>query len=168
MPSRSKGVAQIRRLLKRLPENVRVEIAAALESSGRSILAAMRAKAPRRTGALAAGLKMKVFPRTLRLRVGFIATPRGRAKLFYARILEFGRRSQTVTVSRRRTGAAKRLVSGRKPAGDLVSVYQLRVRPLQGRRLVYGRYPELRRDLNSKLQRVFQRALGRIAGGRNA
>lgn len=59
----------------------------------------------RMTGALLAGVKWKVYPRSLRLQVGFLGTKAGRAKLFYARILDLGRKAQTVNVTgKSRTG----------------------------------------------------------------
>lgn len=163
--SRLKGIARFRRLLRRMPESVQAEIVSVLRLAEPRILAVMMARAPRRTGALVGGLKSRLLETTMRLRVGFIGLPKGRARLFYARILEFGRKAQTVTVFRRRQGAPKRLVRSRKPKEDIVTPYQLRVSPLAPRRTVTGSMPVLRQEITSRLKGLFTRALSRIAGG---
>jgi hypothetical protein len=100
MASRVRGRAQVRSLLKRLPESVRQEIVRELDRAGREILPVMQSRAPVRTGATRAGLSYRVLRGSLRLLVGLISTPLGRAKLFYARIQDLGRREQTVTAHR--------------------------------------------------------------------
>jgi hypothetical protein len=85
-----KGVSRTRKLLRRFPEAQRAEIVTELESLGRAVTAYSRNSAPVRTGRLVRALSYKVFPKTLRVEIGL----RGRAlnrKLFYARILEYGR-----------------------------------------------------------------------------
>jgi hypothetical protein len=78
--------------LKRLPESVRQEIVRELDRAGREILPVMQSRAPVRTGATRAGLSYRVLRGSLRLLVGLISTPLGRAKLFYARIQDLGRK----------------------------------------------------------------------------
>ena len=103
----------------------------------------------RRSGRLLAGVKWKVFPRTLRLQVGYLGTKAGRAKLFYARILVLGRAAQVVTVTRRKNAAP----------------YRMRVRRIAAKRFVTGGMGDLRRVVNLRLNGVWDRVLRRIAGG---
>jgi hypothetical protein len=125
------GIKAVRRLLKQLPDEARQEIAEVLERGGRRILTAQKAAAPRKTGQLAAGLRMDLSKKSLLLRIGIFGKASAR-RLFYARIIGGGRRAQTVTVSRRGKAAiaahGKRLQGRRKVQGDIVSTYRLRVK----------------------------------------
>lgn len=169
--SRIRGVRAFRQRLKQLPDAVTTEILDLLDEGGRTAAAAMQARARRRTGQLAAGVTYKVLPKSLRLKVGLLGTPRGRAKLFYGFILDRGRKAQTVTVTRYRKGArakdTRRFAlgsNGQKSAG-LVSVYQLRVRARAGDAFVTGRFRELRGLINRRANDLFDRALRRIGAG---
>lgn len=169
--SRVKGARAFRQRLKKLPDAVSTEIVDVLNDGGQKIRAAMQARARRRTGQLAAGVKFKVLPKTLRLQVGLLGTPRGRAKLFYGFILDKGRKAQTVTVTRYKRGARAKdtgrfaLGSNGQKSSHLVSVYQLRVRARKGDYFVSGRYRELRELIHRRANLVFDRALKRIGGG---
>ncbi|KQO51406.1 HK97 gp10 family phage protein [Sphingomonas sp. Leaf257] len=166
-----KGARALRRRLKQLPDAVSAEIVSVLEDGGQKIRAAMQARARNRTGRLIAGVKYKVLPKSLRLQVGLLGTPRGRAKLFYGFILDKGRRAQTVTVRRYKRGARAKETAHLKHGGNnnksahLVSVYQMRVRGRAGDHFVSGRYRELRDMINQRANKVFDRALKRIGGG---
>lgn len=169
--SRVKGTRAFRKRLKQLPDAVSAEIIDVLEEGGQKMRAAMQARARRRSGKLAAGVKYKVLPKSLRLQVGLLGTKRGRAKLFYGFILDKGRAKQIVTVTRYNRGArAKdvarfRLGSNGQKSGNLVSTYQLPIQPLKGDYFVSGRYRELRDLINKRANRVFDRALKRIGSG---
>jgi len=170
--SRVRGAKTFRRILRGMPDAMRNELAGEMQQGGAELLAAMRSRAPRgATGKLASGLTAKVYPRYLRLRVGYIGK-RVNSRLFYARILEFGRRAQTVSVSRLNKGGrqawrsrirARQARLSRKPH-DLVSVYQLRVKPLAPRRFVYGPLTNLRVVFGRRLRGAWDRALKSIAG----
>ncbi len=168
-----KGARALRRRLKQLPDAVSAEIVSVLEDGGQKIRAAMQARARRLSGRLVAGVKYKVLPKSLRLQVGLLGTPRGRAKLFYGFILDKGRKAQTVTVRRYKRGARAKETAHLKYGGNntksanLVSVYQMRVRGRAGDHFVSGRYRELRDMINQRANRVFDRALKRIGGGGN-
>ena len=148
-----RGSKSFRRLLRGLPDAMRAERANVLTKTGPSAAAIVQqrvgATTKRRTGALAAGVKWKVFPRTLRLQVGYLGTKAGRAKLFYARILDLGRKAQTVTVKRKK-GAAP---------------YQMRVSGISPKRFVTGGIGGLRQTVSVRLRGVWDRALRRIAAG---
>lgn len=148
MTSKVRGAQAFRRRLKRLPDAVSTEIVDVLDDGGQKVRAAMQARARRRTGALIAGVKYKVLPKTLRMQVGLLGTKKGRAKLFYGFILDKGRKAQTVTIKRGpRAG------------------HSMKIRARQGDYFVSGRYRELRDMINRRANLVFDRALRRVADG---
>lgn len=158
------GMNRVRRILRNLPDAMQVEMGDALEDSGREIAAAMAGRTPERTGALRKGIKYRVLRKSLRLRVGLIDAPRVRNKLFYGRILDLGRKAQTVTVRRRIAGVAQP-GGGKALPGARVAKYLMRVRGIAPKRFVTGRYPDLRAALNQRLRGIWDRALRRVAGG---
>lgn len=147
-----RGSKSFRRLLKGLPDAMRAEMADVLTKSRpeAEALVATRLDATtrRRTGALRAGVKSKVYPRTLRLQVGFLGTKAGRAKLFYARILDLGRKAQTVQIKH---GSRK---------GQ-----SMKIRAIAGKRFVTGGIGPLGKVINAKLNGVWDRAVRRVAAG---
>lgn len=146
------GSKSFRRLLKNIPSEARVEIAHAMEDVGPRLAAQMRANTPEKSGALRAGIKWRVSRRLLRLQVGLIGTKRGRAKLFYGYILNFGRKAQKVNV-RRRT-----------PSGA-VSSYVMNVRGIRAKHFVTGGYRDLRSQLNAKLRDIWSKILKHASAG---
>ncbi len=160
---RWRGDKTFRRVMKGMPDAVRKEMADVLVDGGRDIRRMMAARAPRRTGALQQGILCRVLPKTLKLRVGLIGTKRGRAKLFYGRILDLGRKAQVVSVRRRKV-AGSVLSRGRKVAG---ATYQMRVRAIAPMRFITGRYGDARSIIQKRLRGIFDRALKNLAGGGN-
>lgn len=171
-----KGIARFRRLLRRMPDTTRAELLAELDTTGRRILQAIIARAPRLSGKLRGGLSSKVLPTSLRLQIGLLGTPAGRAKLFYGRIQDLGRKAQVVTVQRRRRvtaaiggGKTANILrtnrSGRKETADIVATYTMRVPAMEGKRFVTGRYPDLRTELRANLKGIFTRSLRKVGGG---
>lgn len=169
-----RGMSRIKRLFRRLPDALASEIVVELNVTGRDILAAVKARTPRRTGALQGGESHKVLPKSLRLQVGLLGTPKGRARLFYGRIQDLGRKAQVVLVQRRRRVKAAiggrstsmlRTERGRKKKEDIVATYRMKVPAMKGKRFVTGRFTDLRRTLNANLRGIFTRALARTAGG---
>lgn len=165
------GLPEFRARLKKLPAAVQGELLAEFETIGSDLEKAMRARAPKKTGALREGITHKVFPKTLRLEVGLRNTKAGRSRLFYGRIQDLGRKGQTVIVSRLiRGGRAEwldRVSRGkarlaRKPR-DLIATYALKVKPMAGKKFVTGRYSELRQEARTKLQGIYARAIGKAA-----
>jgi hypothetical protein len=149
-----KGARKVKRLLKRLPDEVSAEMAAVLKEHGPVITAYAKAAAPQRSGALSRAISWKVLPKSLSLRVGLLTKATSR-KLFYARILEFGRKAQTVVVKRRtKTGR--------------VSAYRLRVKAISR-----GRYDFLAgramtfatSNIRPALSKVWERALVKASSG---
>lgn len=174
MRSRITGGRRFRRLMKALPDAMRGQLVSVLNSGGRAILSAMRAKAPKRTGALSKGLSYRVMEKSLRLRVGLLGTKGGRAKLFYGRIQDLGRKGSIVTVQRRQRVSVNigdgevanvlRTSRGRKRAEDIVTTYRMRVRPMAPKRFITGRYPELKSAIGNAMRGIWTRALRSIGG----
>lgn len=143
-----RGGKSAKRLVKNIPEAMRSEMAGILDETGNELLAAMKARTPRRTGKLESAIQKKVYPKTLRLRVGLFAGVRKKLGLFYAHILEFGRKAQTVTISRGPRAGAK-----------------MRVSALPARHFVTGPLGEPRIAARRKIKGVWERVLKRAAGG---
>lgn len=157
-----RGARRVKRLFRGLPDAMRDDLARVLERGGRLIVAEMQRRAPKRTQALAAGISERVLRTTLRLRAGLIGTPRGRAKLFYGRIQDLGRKAQTVTVKRHIGNRGRFLFKGRERVQDF-SIYKMRVRAMAPKRFITGRFPELRRIVRDQLKGTWERAL-RVIG----
>jgi hypothetical protein len=153
------GDRAFRRLLKRLPESAREEMADVLRGAGVELLAAMKADAPRRTGFLERHLTMKLLPRSLRLVVGFIGK-RANQAVFYRWILETGRKAQTVRVYRRKKSQK---VDGVGHRGR--TFYMMRVSAMPARRYVYGRRSRLRGVINGRLRNAWDNILRRAGEG---
>jgi|GEM_PF-3537116 len=171
-----KGIARFRRLLRRMPDVTRGEIIVELHTTGRRMLQAVLARTPFGRGRLGDGLSFKVLPTSLRLQIGLLGTPAGRARLFYGRIQDLGRKAQVVTVQRRRRVSAsigggmtanilRTGPNGRKLTEDIVSTYTMKVPAMAGKRFVTGRYPELRTELRSNLRGILTRSLRKVGGG---
>lgn len=152
MRSKIKGVARLRRLLKRLPDATRQEMIVELNVAGREAVAIAQGRAPRRRGALAAGIGFKVFPKTLRLQVGLLTKAVNR-RLFYGRILDLGRKSQTVQARRRSAGSGT------------VSTYAMNIKGISGKYFVTGRKSDLRVRFGYSLGQVYDRALRKASTG---
>ena len=133
-----------------MPDDMKVEMGEQMELAGDALLNSMRADVPRKTGKLAAGLSKKVLKGSLNLKVGFIGKPINR-RLFYGRIVEFGRKAQTVNVTRR-------IKSGGR-------AYQMRVRAMGARPFVYSKRTDLRRVMGELLRAYWDKVLARAARG---
>lgn len=150
---RSRGSTEIRKLFRALPDAAREEMGDVLESGSRSILANMIRRTPKgKSGQLRRGLKYKVSKATLTARIGLIGTPRERNRLFYARILDLGRKAQVAK-------AVRRTASGK------LSRYLVRVRGFTGLRFITGEYGNLRTVMGEKLRGAWDRILKRAGIG---
>lgn len=148
MARRVRGASRIKALLRALPDAYRKEMVTALDEAGAALAPAMKARAPRKTGATQAGITYKVTARSLTLKVGLLGLRRGQGGLFYSRIQDLGRKAQTVRVRRRNS----------KP-------YLMRVRAMAGKRFVTGQFGDLRTTVTGKIRGIFGRALSRLSGG---
>ncbi len=148
-----KGAGRVRRLLKRLPIDLRNELARDMKGAAPAILGAARRETPRRSGRLASLLSTKFYDKTLRLRVGLIGKAANRAG-WYGRILEAGRKPQRVNVKRRTSNG--------------VISYAMNVKAMPASRfdIVRGRTRTLAlRLLRPLLSRAYDRALRKAASG---
>jgi hypothetical protein len=166
---RIQGLKSTRRLLKALPETMRAEIAHVLQDAGPKIAQQMVARTPHRTGALQAGIKWKILPRTLKLQIGLLGTKRGRSKLFYGYILNFGRKAQTVHAMRKGQRASWNawIASGKAKSTRIPYglTYPLRVKAIAPKHFVTGAMPDLRRELRAQLKDVWSKVLGKATAG---
>lgn len=137
--------------LRAFPGEVQKEFRVEAEVLGDKLVAAMQARAPKRTGALRAGISRKWFPVSMRLEVGLRDTKRGRSDLFYGRIQEFGRRQTSSLYTIRLAGGGKS-----KPAVRTIPA-------MDGKKFVFGQLSELRREGRLKLQGIFARLTGKMA-----
>lgn len=100
-----KGVASFKRLLRRLPDSANKKVIDFLNAAGPPLRAKMQAQIPvlatprpnRTPGAARNSITFKVTPKTLNLKVGELSK---RDIVFYAHILDVGRKAQTVNVTR--------------------------------------------------------------------
>lgn len=95
-----RGDRSFRRILKRLPEAIRTEMVTMMEAAGDEMVVHMRSLAPRgKSGRTANAITRRVSRATLKMRVGIIGKPLNR-RLYYARILEVGRKASGRGITR--------------------------------------------------------------------
>jgi hypothetical protein len=96
------GLAATHSLFGNIPEAAREQLGVEIARIGYDVLAAQKADVAKRTGELESGLSLKLIDRPA-AGAGRPAQHQRRAQpLFYGRIVERGRRAQTVLVQRRR------------------------------------------------------------------
>jgi hypothetical protein len=141
---RIKGDRAFIKLIKQMPEAVQSEVETLLRESGAEILTEQRSRVRRKTGALSQGLSMKVLPKSRRLQVGIIGKPLNR-KLFYGRIIEFGRKGQTVRARK----------AGGKP-------YLMKIRGMAPSPFIYS---VNRESIYSRFRSLWDRVLKKVSTG---
>lgn len=159
----------IRRIIRGIEPAMRAEMAKEMRGVGHDILAAMQANAPVATGKFKNSLSASLNERSLTLKIGLVGKPINR-EVFYARILEGGRKAQTIAVSRgfdAQKAAASRLEGAnmRLRVNSYRSTYLLHVRAFPPHRTVYARYTRLRVEFNQRLKGIWDRVLTRAAAG---
>lgn len=145
-PNRVDGLAEAYALFGRFPQAAEQELGAKLGEIGRDVLAAQQRDVAKRTGFLETGLSIQLLIEQLRVKVGLLGLSK-RSKYFYGRFVEFGRRAQTVLVTRH----LKRTVRGNgRNSKRRVSYegqpYSLRVRAMAARPFVHVDRPEIRAE----------------------
>jgi hypothetical protein len=158
---RVQGLADAYALFDAIPQQAQEELDKVLTDIGEMAYSEERADVPERTGALAAGLRIQELLNRLRVRIGLIGLAGGRAKLFYGRIINFGRRAQVVIVSRRKVGIAKRLTAGRKRASDIAATYALHVTALPAREFITADRPDFNAAVAARLADFWSNVLGK-------
>ncbi|AGH48766.1 hypothetical protein G432_05195 [Sphingomonas sp. MM-1] len=142
---------RMRGMIKRLTPEARAEMIVEMNLVGDDELARMRRDVSRRSGFLASGLSKKVYPKSLRLRVGFIGKKVNRDR-WYRWIIERGRKAKTVEVNRRRGRTA--------PAS-----YPLRVKAMRARPYVFSGGGAARIARSQRLQDFWGKVLTRVGAG---
>jgi hypothetical protein len=140
---RVRGDRSFRRLIDKLPDSVRQMIVGQMRVTGTQVLAQQRSLAPFRTGAVKGALSMRILPNSLKLKVGILGKPLNR-KLFYAHIIEFGRKAQTVQAKR---------ASG--------TSYAMRVSALPPRNFIYF----AREPIYAPFRNIWTKAIDNAAAG---
>jgi hypothetical protein len=192
--SRVKGDVGVRKLLRQLPDAAREGMADILDDYGSKLLLAMQRDIPVDTGTLKSRLSKKLSRKTLQLKVGFVGkrangeitrkvTERsnivhgGRRKLndqfvggqFYGRFVEFGRKAQTVRVTRR--AKLLRITGNNKTAANRrqhiygSGVYSMKVKAMAARPFIFKKRPQLRQELSTKLRTYWDNTLKAAAAG---
>lgn len=179
MSSRLDGISATQALFAALSNEARTELKEELVGIADEVLALQQkfvpvySGKPRKrviAGKLKAALTIEQAIAELRVKIGYPRLGRGKSSLFYALIMEKGRKGGTVTaqrlgkagrsewLSRIRDGRAR---ASRKPSG-LGSTYQLRVTPLAPR--VHVHIENQVADLiNTRLADFWGRVLSRTA-----
>lgn len=97
--SRVKGAASFRRLLRRMPDAAREDLATWMGAAGARLTQRAKSETPSRTGRLRSAITWKLLPKSLRLRLGLV-TRRDQSRYFYGYILDQGRRAKRVMIKR--------------------------------------------------------------------
>jgi len=177
---RVRGLAAAFSTLDALPVAARGELQELLVDIGLDLLAAERRDVPKDTGNLYRTLTAVI--EELRVRVGLIgaaarsrsalrrarksgnADPRNYGAGFYGRIVNFGRRAQTVVVQRRRrVNGALRSSRGRKRAEDIAATYTMHVRARAAVPFITGQQ-FLQNRLAQRVANFWASALARTGG----
>lgn len=141
---RIQGDRAFRKLLRALPDAAKDELVGLLEGVGDEVASAMRADTP--SSRIRAAISRRVSRASLRLRVGLIGKPLNK-RLFFARILEGGRRARTVMAVRR----------GKR--------YPLNVKRMAARPFVYSQRALLRAAIGKRTGPFWDRVLARAGQG---
>lgn len=160
---RVRGDRRFRKILNQMPAAIKEEMLAMLDKTGDQILAAQQQAVPVRTGTLRSALSKRLQKGIVRLRVGLVGKPINR-RLWYARIVEGGRKAQTVTA--RRGGGAGGGRRAKNFTWKVAGTYQLRVSPLPPRPfIITARTKSLRDTMAGELKTYWDRVLKRAARG---
>jgi hypothetical protein len=127
-----------------MPPVVQSEIEQLLRETGAEILTEQKTRVPVKTGALKQALSMKVLPKSRRLQVGLIGKPVNR-KLYYGRIIEFGRKGQQVRARK----------AGGKP-------YIMKIRGTAPRPFIYS---VDKQSIYQRFRNLWDRVLNKAAAG---
>lgn len=147
------GAEDVKRILRALPDASRDEINQVLEESGRQFVPLMVGRAPNRKGKLRSGITARLNRQSMTLRLGVVGPPKQRRDLFYARILDLGRRARDKWVTRRTKN------------GGRTRRYLMRVRAIAPMKFVTGGYQGVRATMTARLKAIWPRVLQRITGG---
>jgi hypothetical protein len=148
---RVRGDRAFRRLLKKMADTtLRDEMIAMLEEGGDTIASAQRADAV--SSRARSAISKRVLRGSLRLRVGLVGRPVNR-RLWWTKVIEGGRKAQTVQAARR------------TPSGG-ISRYAMRVSALRPRPFIFtNRVKALRDTMGGRLRTYWERVLRKASQG---
>ena len=138
----ARGFPEADGMLARLPEQARGRLGYLLAELGMELSAAQKAQLAGKTsgtGYLGQGVEAEVLLEQLRLRAGLLALQQGRRNSrYYGRFVEFGRRAQTVRVTRGTTSSLKSASTRRRMKRGLKvrGAYTMRVRAMAPREFI--------------------------------
>lgn len=173
--NRLDGLAETYSLLGAIPQAAREQVGVEMALIGREVLTAQRRDVAKRSGALEGGLRIEGRLEELRLRIGLIGI-KSRARfnpllarqpgvnfgsLYYGRFVEFGRRGQTVLVTRR-IKDRKITGNGRTSARQVAyggKAYSMKVKAMAARPFVHKDRPEIRAE--QRLANFWSQTLGK-------
>jgi hypothetical protein len=174
---RAKGLAAFNAKFEAIPNAAQEQLGVELAIISRDILAMQRRAVPKGdTGALEQGLSIAVLIEKLRARIGLLKGGRDRGKIngrtdkgrsggpFYGRIVNFGRKAQTVIVTRtaRRKGKALPTRGARK-AAVLANSYSMKVPYMAPREFI--QVPGAQKVALGQLAEFWSRTLARTGIG---
>lgn len=164
--SRVTGVSKLRRLLRRLPDDITDDVRKAVSTSGDIVLRDMQAVAPHKS--IEENLSKKMSQDGLTARVGLIGR-RANRRGFLARIIEFGAKAHQISPrgasftagGRRRKGkGAKAMVIGGDFVRGTVTHPGLKPRPF-----FFKPFQRARPLIVRRIKEAIARALGRASAG---
>lgn len=167
-----RGDRAFRRLIKKMADQtIRDEMLATLDMGGDAILAAQQADATvsRR---VRSALSKRLLRGSMRLRVGLVGRPVNR-RLWWSRIIERGRKAQTVVAVRQSASKAYAAVPrggmgrrGHALARGIRGVYALRVTALAPKPAIQSaRVRAIRDTMGGQLRTYWDRVLAKAAQG---
>lgn len=169
---RVKGLASAYAAFAAIPDAARDQLGVELAIIGRDILAMQQQAVAKDTGALEQGLSIALLIEKLRVRIGLLANSSGGSKsngrrskmnyggYYYGRFVEFGRKAQTVLVTRTARRKANRLsTKGARRAAVLANSYSMKVSALKPRPFV--RLPGVQQVALGQLAEFWSRTLAR-------
>jgi hypothetical protein len=154
------GLAEAYAMFGNIDRTAHEQAAELIEIIGAEVLSAQERDVAKRTGSLAAALSMRLQPQDLKARIGLLIGSREAASIngrrrkalaggpFHGRFVEYGRRAQTVLVTRR---IKRRKVrgNGRTSKRRVVydgKAYSMKVKAMAPRPFVHKDRPEIRAE----------------------
>ena len=140
-----KGVSSLRRLLRKLPDESRKELADELTAIGARLIGRAKNETPVRTGRLKAALAFRVAAKTLQLRLGLVKKA-DRRRFFYGYILDAGRKGKV----------------GKSRSGRNYTVTPI---PASRYEFIFGRRRDFQQNEIPKMRAALERVLKRASQG---
>lgn len=149
---RIRGDRAFKRLLVQMPDAIRDEAVEMLDAAGEEIVPMQRADAT--SSRARAAISKRVLRGALQLKTGIVGRPLNR-RLWWTRVIEKGRKGQTVTARTRRVAGSTRRLG-----------YKVRVRARAAQPFIYSARAEaVRNSMGGRLGTFWEKVLARAAQG---